>query len=394
MNFQEVAIGSLIPDPANARKHADKNLKAIKGSLARFGQQKPIVVGKNNIVIAGNGTLEAAKSLGWETIKIVRTDLEGTEATAFAIADNRSGELAEWDAGVLADTLRSLDDIDFDLDSIGFDENDLEKLMPTEAEGMQGQTDPDAVPENVDTRCKPGDLWELGRHRLLCGDSTNLVQIEELMDGELADMVWTDPPYNVNYEGKTKDALKIKNDAMNDSDFRQFLRDVYTGMYQVTKPGGAIYVAHADSEGYNFRGAMVEAGWLLKQCLIWVKSAFVMGRQDYHWRHEPILYGWRDGAAHSWEGDRKQSTVLEFDRPNRNGEHPTMKPVELVAYCIKNSSKQGERVLDLFGGSGTTLIAAEKLGRAAYLMELDPKYCDVILKRWEDFTGKRAVRIE
>jgi DNA modification methylase len=217
-----------------------------------------------------------------------------------------------------------------------------------------------------------------------------LDDVQKLMGEEKADMVWTDPPYNVAYEGKTKDALKIQNDEMSAESFYQFIYDAYSNMLMFTKPGGAIYVAHADSEGMNFRKALVDSGWLLKQCLIWVKQALVMGRQDYHWKHEPILYGWAPGASHNWYSDRKQTTVLEFDRPSRNAEHPTMMPIELIEYCLTNSCAAKGLVLDLFGGSGSTLIACEKTGRKAALVELDPRYCDVIVARWEKYTGKKA----
>jgi DNA modification methylase len=248
-----------------------------------------------------------------------------------------------------------------------------------------------SVPKKA--RTKFGDVYQLGDHRLVCGDSTKPEHIAILMAGEKADMVWTDPPYNVAYEGKTKEALTIDNDSMDDSAFFSFLSLVYKNMLTVTKPGGPIYVAHADSEGANFRSAMKSTGWLLKQCLIWVKQQMVMGRQDYHWKHEPILYGWAPGAAHIWNTDRKQTTVLNFDRPRQNLEHPTMKPVELVEYCINNSSKDGAIVLDVFGGSGTTMIACEKIGRKGRLMELDPRYCDVIVNRWQEYSGKKSVLI-
>lgn len=212
------------------------------------------------------------------------------------------------------------------------------------------------------------------------------------MDGEKADMVWTDPPCNVAYTGKTKEALKIQNDAMDESTFRQFLQDALSNELMVTKAGGAVYVAHADLQGHNFRLAFMDAGWTLRSCLVWAKNSLVLGRGDYQWMHEPILYGWAPGAAHVWQSDRKQTTVLEFDRPTRSTEHPTMKPVALIEYCIGNNSRQGDIVLDTFGGSGSTLIACEKTGRRGYLMELDPKYCDVIVKRWEDATGKKAKR--
>jgi len=226
---------------------------------------------------------------------------------------------------------------------------------------------------------------------LMCGDSTSIDAVERLMDGQKADMWLTDPPYNVDYKGKTKDALKISNDSMVNDDFRQFLVDAYTAADAVMKCGAVFYIWHADSEGYNFRGAANDIGWQIRQCLIWKKSSMVLGRQDYHWKHEPCLYGWKDGAGHLWSTDRKQTTILEFDRPNRNAEHPTMKPIALFEYQMLNNTKGSDLILDSFGGSGTTIIAAEKNGRSARVMEFDPKYTDVIISRWQDFTGKEAV---
>lgn len=210
------------------------------------------------------------------------------------------------------------------------------------------------------------------------------------MNGDQADVWLTDPPYNVAYEGKTKESLKIQNDSMSDENFRQFLVDAYSVANEHIKCGAVFYIWHADSEGFNFRAAAKDAGWQIRQCLIWKKQTMVLGRQDYQWQHEPCLYGWKDGASHLWASDRKQTTVLEFNKPTRNGSHPTMKPVELFEYCLLNNTKGGDMVLDSFGGSGTTLIAAEKNNRIARLMELDPKYCDVIVKRWQEFTGKKA----
>jgi site-specific DNA-methyltransferase (adenine-specific) len=257
-------------------------------------------------------------------------------------------------------------------------------------------TDPDDAPAvRPDAVTKPGDLWLCGKHRLLCGDSTSIDALELLTHGGV-DMWLTDPPYNVAVQGgdhgdpDRKNGLRIENDQMGDEQFRQFLRDAYVAADAVMKPGAVFYIWHADSEGYNFRGAAIDAGWDVRQCLIWKKSSLVMGRQDYHWKHEPCLYGWKGGAGHLWATDRKQTTILEFDRPSRNGEHPTMKPVALFEYQMLNNTKGGDKVLDSFGGSGTTMIAAEKNGRHACLMELDPRYCDVIVRRWQEFTGKAA----
>jgi DNA modification methylase len=282
---------------------------------------------------------------------------------------------------------------DFDLSILGFDDKFLDGLL--EPEPTAGLTDEDAVPEVPETpKTVLGDVWVLGNHRLMCGDSTSIDALEKLTEGNLVDMWLTDPPYNVAYEGGTKEKLTIQNDSMGDNDFRQFLRDAYVAADAVMKAGAVFYIWHADSEGYNFRGAAKDAGWQVRQCLVWKKSSLVMGRQDYHWQHEPCLYGWKEGAAHLWATDRKQTTILEFNKPSRNGEHPTMKPVELFEYQMLNNTKGADLVLDSFGGSGTTIIAAEKHGRYGRLMELDPKYCDVIIKRWQDFTGKQAVHAE
>ena len=263
----------------------------------------------------------------------------------------------------------------------------------------------------VEPNAKLGDVYQLGRHRLMCGDSTSLDDVGRLMDGEKADLLITDPPYNVNYEGGTSEKLKIQNDNMEDSDFRQFLRDAFTAADSVMRPGAVFYIWHADSEGYNFRGACRDAGWKVRQCLIWNKNSLVLGRMDYQWKHEPCLYGWKDedalyedvhtpclygwkdGAGHTWNADRKQTTVLDFDRPSRADVHPTMKPIKLFDYEMRNSTKPGQVILDLFCGSGTTIMACEQNGRSARCMELDPHYVDVIIARWESFTGQKAVRI-
>ena len=238
---------------------------------------------------------------------------------------------------------------------------------------------------------KPGDVWILGKHRLMCGDSAQKEDVMRLMNNQDADMLLTDPPYNVDYVGKTSEALKIKNDNMSDNQFYEFLKKVFENMYSVTKEGASIYVFHADTEGLNFRKAFKDAGYKLAECLIWKKDCFVIGRQDYQWQHEPILYGWKEGAAYHFINDRTQSTILEFDRPRQSSLHPTMKPIDLVARLLKNSSKENDKILDLFGGSGSTIIAAEQLNRNCYTMELDPKYCDVIVKRWESLTNKEAI---
>jgi DNA modification methylase len=375
-------------DPANVRRHPANNLESIKASLLRFGQQKPVVVGDGGVIIAGNGTVMAAKALGWDTVEIVRSGLKGSEATAYAIADNRTAELAEWDDAALAQQLAALQIEDAALaEATGFSEAEIEKLAAATVD-----IEEDEVPEvPVDPKTKPGDLWLLGEHRLLCGDSTKPEDLARLMNGKRADMLLTDPPYNVDYTGKTKDALKVANDSMSDSDFRKFLVAAFGAAFGVMKPGASFYVWHADSEGYNFRGAVHDCGEEVRQCLIWNKNVMVMGRQDYQWKHEPCLYGWKKGASHGWYSDRKQTTVLEFDRPSRSEDHPTMKPIALFAYLIGNSTSPQGLILDSFLGSGTSLIAAEQLGRTCYGLELSPAYCDVIVARWETLTGKTAV---
>lgn len=254
-----------------------------------------------------------------------------------------------------------------------------------------GKTDPDDVqPAPANSRIKPGDIFLLWKHRLACGDVTDMAAVESLMDGKLADFIVTDPPYNVAYEGKTSAALTTQNDKMSDSLFAKFLRKAYDAYFSSCRPGAAIYVFHADMEGANFRTQLQESGFLFKQVCIWVKDVFVLGRQDFQWQHEPILYGWKEGAAHTWHSDRKQTTIWEFPRPTKSTDHPTMKPVALISYPIECSSKAGDLGIDFFGGSGSTLIACESLDRTCYTMEIDPKYCDVIISRWEAFTGKKA----
>lgn len=392
-------IKDLTPDPRNARKRTDRSAEMIAESLRRFGAARSIVIDEDGRVLAGNGTVEGAKKAGISKVRVIeaagdeliavkRTGLTEDEKVGLAIADNRSSDLSEWDSEMLQ-ILSQDHDLEpwFKPEDLEALLNDAEQLAPVE-----GNTDPDEVPEPpADPITKPGDLWILGNHRLLCGDSTDTVALERLMENKPADLWLTDPPYNVNYEGGT--GLKIQNDNMKDAEFRQFLHDVYVAANCFLRPGAAFYIWHADSEGYNFRGAAVDVGWKVRQCLIWLKSSLVMGRQDYQWKHEPCLYGWTEGAAHYWGSDRKQTTILEFDKPRRNGEHPTMKPVELFEYQMANSTKQGDVVLDSFGGSGTTMIAAERIHRKARIMELDPAYCDVIVKRWEDFTGNTAVCI-
>jgi site-specific DNA-methyltransferase (adenine-specific) len=387
-------IDRLVPYAKNSRTHSEEQIAQIAASIKEWGFTTAVLVDEKGGIIAGHGRVLAARKLGIDTLPVmVATGWTEPQKRAYVIADNQLALNAGWNMEMLKTEIDGLKLEDFDIDLLGFEDGFLDGLL--EPEPTVGLTDEDAVPDAPEIpKTVLGDVWLLGNHRLMCGDSTSIDAVEKLCDGQLVDMWLTDPPYNVAYEGKTKDALTIKNDKQGDESFRQFLRDSYVAADAVMKPGAVFYVWHADSEGYNFRGAAKDAGWTVRQCLIWKKSSMVMGRQDYHWKHEPCLYGWKEGAAHLWATDRKQTTILEFDRPSRNAEHPTMKPVELFAYQMQNNTKGKDRVLYSFGGSGTTLIAAEKYGRDALLMELDPKYCDVIIKRWQEFTGKQAIHAE
>ena len=382
-------VEDLIPYVNNSRKHSDEQVAQIASSIKEFGWTNPILIDGTNSIIAGHGRLMAARKLKMEEVPTIElSHLTDTQRKALVIADNKLALNADWDTTLLTIELDELLKDGFALDILGFNADELTALL--EPEQVDGLTDEDAVPQvPEEPKTKLGDIYQLGNHRLMCGDSTSIDAVEKLMDGQLVDQLVTDPPYNVSYEGSN--GLKIQNDNMSDSNFRQFLTDALIAAVAVMKQGATFYIWHADIEGYNFRGACKDASLQVRQCLIWNKDSFVMGRQDYHWKHEPCLYGWKDGAAHLWAADRKQSTIIECKKPKRNDIHPTMKPVELMEYQILNNTKGSDIVLDLFGGSGSTLIAAEKIGRCARLMELDPKYCDVIVKRWEDFTGKQAV---
>lgn len=387
-----IEVAQLVPYARNSRTHSNEQVEQIAASIREFGFTNPVLVDARGEIIAGHGRVMAATKLGISRVPCIRlAHLTEDQKRAYVIADNKLALNAGWDESVLRMELEELRSADFEMNLLGFNGDELDALLAGEVEETDGLTDADDAPEPQKVAItKPGDLWICGKHRLLCGDSTSIEAIKSLTGGGV-DMWLTDPPYNVAYVGKTKDALKIANDKMGDANFRQFLRDAYVAADAVMKQGAVFYIWHADSEGYNFRGAAIDAGWEVRQCLIWKKQTLVMGRQDYHWKHEPCLYGWKGGAGHLWAADRKQTTILEFDRPSRNGEHPTMKPVALFEYQMLNNTKGGDKVLDSFGGSGTTMIAAEKNGRHACLMELDPIYCDVIVRRWQEFTGKHAV---
>ena len=395
MKIEQRPIEALIPYINNSRKHSDEQVAQIAASIKEFGWTNPILVDGNNGLIAGHGRLLAARKLGMDKVPTIElSHLSDIQKKALIIADNKLALNSDWDNELLMLELKELDSIDFDLSVLGFDQDELDALL-NPIEETEGLTDEDAVPElPEEPKTKLGDIYILGNHRLMCGDSTSIDAVEKLMDGQLADQLVTDPPYNIAYEGGSKKRQQIKNDEMADEEFRQFLKDVYIAANAVMKAGAVFYIWHADTEGYNFRGAARDMGWKVRQTLIWNKDNSAFGRSDYHWKHEPCLYGWKEGAAHLWAADRKQTTVIECKRPSKSDLHPTMKPVELMEYQILNNTKGSDIVLDLFGGSGSTMIAAEKIGRKSCLMELDPKYCDVIVKRWEDFTGKQAVLSE
>lgn len=393
MNIQKIKIDKLIPATYNPRKNlkpSDAEYVKIKNSIEKFGFVSPLVINKDMTVIGGHQRLKVLKEMGIVEVECIIVDLDKTNEKALNIALNKIQ--GDWDEEKLEALLQELKLEDFDTNLTGFDFDEVDEILKDVNGSKEDDFDVDSAYEEIEEPItKPGDIWILGKHRLMCGDTAQKEDVMRLMNNQDADMLLTDPPYNVDYVGKTSEALKIKNDNMSDNQFYEFLKKVFENMYSVTKEGASIYVFHADTEGLNFRKAFKDAGYKLAECLIWKKDCFVMGRQDYQWQHEPILYGWKEGAAHHFINDRTQSTILEFDRPRQSSLHPTMKPIDLVARLLKNSSKENDKILDLFGGSGSTIIAAEQLNRNCYTMELDPKYCDVIVKRWESLTNKEAI---
>ena len=387
----------LLPYVRNARQHSDEQIAQIAASIAEFGFVNPILTGADGVLVAGHGRLAAARKLGLPTVPVVVLDhLTPTQRRALVLADNRLAELSTWDDALLRIELEALQDEGFDLDLTGFDADALAELLAGEEPEHEGQTEDDAVPEMPEEPVsKPGDVWRLGPHRLVCGDATTAEAYARLFpDGERADMVFTDPPYNVNYANSAKDKLRgkhrpILNDALGEG-FYDFLFDALALIMAHTR--GAIYVAMSSSELDTLQAAFRAAGGHWSTFIIWAKNTFTLGRADYQRQYEPILYGWPEGATRHWCGDRDQGDVWAIKKPQKNDLHPTMKPVDLVERAIRNSSRPGDVVLDPFGGSGTTLIAAEKAGRVARLIELDPKYADVIVRRWQDWTGQQATR--
>jgi DNA modification methylase len=438
LHIETIPLASLVPDPANTRKHDARNLDAIKGSLSAFGQQKPIVVDAANKIIAGNGTYAAARALGWSDIAVVRTNLNGAEAIAFAIADNRTAELAEWDDAALAATLAALqNDPDIDFTATGFSENEIRELCSRVTGTMDGLVDPDDIPLPPDEAItKPGDLWVLGSHRLLCGDSSKAEDVDRLLDGQPVHLINTDPPYNVKVEPRSNNAIAaglssfqatnthrqthhqgfdaargafnpekvaaklrakdrpLANDFVSDEDFDRMLDAWFGNMARVLVPGGSFYIWGGYANLGNYPPFLKKNKLYFSQGIVWDKEHPVLTRKDFMGAFEICFYGWREGAGHKFHGPNNATDLWHVKKVNPQSMiHLTEKPVELAVRAIQYSSLTGENVLELFGGSGSTLIACQQTGRRAFLMELDTLYCDVIVQRWEKFTGRKAQRI-
>ncbi|MCR0265028.1 site-specific DNA-methyltransferase [[Clostridium] innocuum] len=383
--MQLVAVSKLVPYVNNARTHNAQQITKLRSSLREFGFINPVIIDSEYNVIAGHGRIMAAKEEGIEEVPCVFVDyLTPAQKKAYILADNRMAMDAGWDEELLRLEIEALQAESFDVCLTGFDEKDIAELFAGEDGDVQD--DDFDVDEELQKPpvSKSGDVWLLGNHRLICGDSTKEEIYTVLMDGKKANLVVTDPPYNVNYEGS---AGKIQNDNMENDKFYQFLFEAFLNMEKAMAEDASIYVFHADTEGLNFRKAFMDAGFYLSGTCIWKKQSLVLGRSPYQWQHEPCLYGWKKKGKHQWYSDRKQTTIWEFDKPKKNGDHPTMKPIPLIAYPIKNSSMSNCIVLDPFGGSGSTLIACEQLGRICYTIELDEKYCDVTVKRYIEQVG-------
>lgn len=384
MQYYLADVNDLIPYIRNARTHSESQIAQIAASIKEFGFLSPILIAEDNTILAGHGRLAAARKLGITKVPCVKeSHLTETQRRAYIIADNKLSLNAGWDEDILAIELSELQGADFDLDLLGFDESELASIFEDDKEVEDDDFD---VEEELNKPCfsKAGDIWTLGRHRLICGDSTKEETYKSLMEDKKANLVVTDPPYNVNYEGS---AGKIKNDNMDTDKFYNFLLDAFSNMEKVMADDASIYVFHADTEGLNFRKAFNDAGFYLSGCCIWKKPSLVLGRSPYQWQHEPCLYGWKKKGKHQWYSGRKETTIWEFEKPKKNADHPTMKPIALLAYPISNSSMSNTLILDPFGGSGSTLIACEQTDRSCYTIELDEKFCDVIVKRYIEQVG-------
>ena len=400
---EAVPIADLWEDPANARTHDERNLASITASLRSFGQVDPLIVlrdtkdkKRNGKVLAGNGRLVAMRDLGWEHVRVLWMEWTDSQATAFGIAHNRTGELASWDNDVLGKLLKQISEEDHELFAVsGFTADEMRALLEPPRSSDEATLGGDG--EAGEAPAKPvitqaGDLWFLGEHRLLCADSTDSTAFEHLLgeDHGNVNCVWTDPPYGVGYVGKTSDAMEIENDEIDADALHRLLDKSLRYAADACKAGAPWYVAAPPGPLFHVFGTTLTALGIWRQTLVWVKNSMVMGWSDFHYQHEPIFYGWKPGAAHVAPPERTHTSVLEFDRPKRNGVHPTMKPIPLVEYCLRVSSEKGDLVMDPFGGSGSTLIACENLGRRGAAIELSPAYCDVIVHRWQAATGGDA----
>lgn len=391
MQYYLADVSELIPYVRNARTHSEVQVSQIAASIREFGFLSPILVAEDNTILAGHGRLAAAQKLGLKKVPCVKENhLTETQKRAYIIADNKLSLNAGWDSELLAVELSELEGADFNLDLLGFDEAELSSIFDADKDVNEDDFD---VEKELEEPCfsKTGDMWTLGRHRIICGDATKLETYKTLLENTKVNLVVTDPPYNVNYEGA---AGKIKNDNMENDKFYQFLFNSFVNMEQAMADDASIYVFHADTEGLNFRKAFQDAGFYLSGCCIWKKPSLVLGRSPYQWQHEPCLYGWKKKGKHKWYAGRKETSVWEFEKSKKNADHPTMKPIALLAYPIKNSSMTNSLVLDPFAGSGSTLIACEQTGRICYAIELDEKYCDVIVKRYIEQVGNdKSVKV-
>ena len=392
--MEHVPIGKLIPYINNARTHSPEQIRKLRASLREFGFVNPVIIDRDYNIIAGHGRVMAAKEEGIDEVPCVYADhLSEAQKKAYILADNRMALDAGWDEEMLRVEIDALRELEFDPMLAGFDEKELAALYADTDDGAKDDDfDLSAALEKA-SFVEPGDIWTVGRHRLMCGDATKAEDVQKLMDGARANLIVTDPPYGVSF--KSSSGLTIQNDSMKNEEFYAFLLSAFKNMADTLEKGGAAYVFHADTEGLNFRRAFIDAGFHLAGCCIWVKDSLVLGRSDYQWQHEPILYGFLQNGKHFWYSDRKQTTIWNYAKPKRNANHPTSKPLDLLAYPIRNSSQENSIVIDTFGGSGSTMMACEQTNRICRMMELDPKYASVILRRFvEDFGGADQVYVE
>ena len=390
MEILKLKISDLKQHPKNPRKHPKKLLERLKRSIEEYGFTNPVLVSKDNKILAGHARCKAAKELGISEVPVIRLDFEGAKADAYVIIDNKLNELSEWDIPLLESLIKDIEKSDFDVTLTGFDLTEIDELF-SKSDDKEGKDDGYDVTKALEEASfvNRGDVWLLGKHRLLCGDATNPEDVKALMDGKKANLILTDPPYNVDFE--SANGLKIKNDKQDSEKFYNFLLSSFKNMASSLADGGSAYIFHADTEGLNFRKAFIDAGFHLSGVCIWEKNSFVMGRSPYQWGHEPILYGWLKTGKHKWYAGRAESTIWRYDKPKKNADHPTMKPIPLLCYPIKNSSSVNSIVLDTFGGSGSTLIACQQMDRICYTMELDPKYASVIIRRYIELCGSEDV---